>query len=273
MRLAFDPIIEVAGLRVRWEAVGLAVVLLLVLALWIVELRDRIHPSPSGEDIAFVLLAVIPGAVVGGRLVHALGFHEVYLADPRAAFDFGRGSLSLVGAVVGGCLTGGYLCRLLGGRVSAWADAAALPLLVGIGAGKLALLLGGAGQGMTWEGPLALAFDGPGPWRAVDPSVAAWPAQALEGAWALLGVVPVMLLGEHLRGGRRDGRGVVFLFALAWWLAGRLVVALTWRDEPLLGPLGAEGIATVVVLAGVLAALVISWRIPAVGPTGYRTPP
>lgn len=259
MTLGFDPFVRIGDLDVRWEAVALAVVVLLSLALWIVELRDRVRPTPTGEDIAFVLLAVIPGAVVGGRLLHVLDFQEVYLADPRAAFDFGRGSLSLVGAVVGGCLTGGYMCRLLRGRVGTWADAAALPLLVGIGGGKLALLLGGAGQGMASDGVLALAFDGPGPWRSVDPSVAAWPSQALEGAWTLFGVVPVMLLGEHLRGGRRDGRGVVFLAALAWWLTGRLAVALTWRDEPLVGGLGAEGLVTGITLVLALVILVMAW--------------
>ncbi len=260
MTLGFDPRLEVAGLWVRWEAIALATVLLLALALWVVELRDRVGPTTSGEDIAFVLLAVIPGAVVGGRLVHVLDFPAMYMLDVRAAFDFGQGSLSSVGAVVGGCLTGGYMCRLLGGRVGAWADAAAIPLLVAIGGGKLALLLGGAGQGVAWDGPLAVAFGGPGPWRAVDPAVPAWPSQAIEGAWALLGILPVMLVGERIRGGARDGHGLMLLLAIAWWLSGRTLVALTWRDDPVIGALGAEGIASAIVLGGTLVLLVRGWR-------------
>ena len=61
--------------------------------------------------------------------------------------DLGRGSASLVGAVIGGALSAAYICRLLGGKVGIWADAASVPMLLVIGLGKLALLLGGGGQG------------------------------------------------------------------------------------------------------------------------------
>jgi hypothetical protein len=102
-----------------------------------------------------------------------------------------------------------------------------------------------------------VAYTGEGPWRSLDPAVPAWPSQALEGAWALLGI-PVVLLVEG-RLARHGGApsGWLSLLAVAWWLTGRAVVALTWRDRPVVGALGAEGLATVAALAVVMVAAVV----------------
>jgi len=206
-------------------------------------------PATRTEDIAFVVLAAIPGAVVGGRLVHALAYLEAYALDPATLLDLGRGSLSLAGAVVGGALTAAYVCRQLGSRVGLWADAAAVPLLLAIGGGKIAMLLGGAGQGLPWSGRGGVALLGEGPWGSTDPAVPAYPTQVLEGVWALLGI-PVVLLVERRMGRRgRAGQGLTLLVAVGWWLAGRAAVAVWWRDAPLLGPWGAEGVIAIVLLA------------------------
>ncbi|MCY7419087.1 MAG: hypothetical protein LH650_11425, partial [Chloroflexi bacterium] len=153
-----------------------------------------------------------------------------------------------------------YICRLLGGKVGVWADAASVPVLLAIGLGKLALLLGAGGLGAATDGPLAISYVGPGPWRSTDAVSAAYPSQALEGAWALLGIPVVLLAQRFARHRGRAGRGVSLLVALGWWLTGRAVVALTWRDDPILGPLGAEGVATIVGLGLVGASMVLAWR-------------
>jgi len=57
--------------------------------------------------------------------------------------------LSLLGAVLGGALSGAYIAGLLEGTTRRWADLAALPMLLALGLGKLAQLLGGAGQGLA----------------------------------------------------------------------------------------------------------------------------
>ena len=83
--------------------------------------------------------------------------------DPVAALDLGRGSASLTGAVLGAIIVGQPApAQLLGVPVGAWADAAAVPLLVAIGGGKLALLLGGAGLGAPWDGALGRRLRGRG---------------------------------------------------------------------------------------------------------------
>jgi len=271
LQLSFDPLGSFGGVVLRWDAVLLAGILMLAIGSWMLRLRHFLGPMLRFEDVCFVLLGAIPGAVVGGRLVHVLDYADVYLAEPGTMLDLGRGSASLVGAAIGGALSAAYICRLLGGKVGVWTDAASVPVLLAIGLGKLALLLGGGGLGAATDGPLAISYVGPGPWRSVDAAVPAYPSQALEGIWALLGI-PVVLLAERFARDRgRAGRGVSLLVALGWWLTGRAVVALTWRDEPLLGPLGAEGVATIVGLGVVGASIVLAWRADDAGVVGRPT--
>ena len=208
-----------------------------------------------------MLLAAIPGAVVGGRLLHGLDFLDAYAAQPVALLDLSRGSLSLVGAVVGGALTSAYVCRLLGGKVGVWADASAVALLLVIGLGKLVMLLGGAGQGQAWDGAFAVVFSADRwlverqrrPYRRTRRSCTrasgCWPVCRWRGGWVVVS-----------RGGAWSGRGLVLLAAVAWWLLGRAFVALTWRDAPVLAGLGMEGLLAIVVLlaVGVLALAVVA---------------
>jgi prolipoprotein diacylglyceryltransferase len=271
--LSFGPLVWLGDVALRWDALALVVILAIAIGVWVLRLHEALGPSLRFDDVCFVLLGAIPGAVVVGRLVHVLDYADGYLSQPGTMLDLGQGSASLVGAVVGGALSAAYICRLLGGRIGVWADAAAIPLLLAIGLGKFAMLLGGAGQGVATDGPLGVAFNGDGPWRSLDAAVPAWPSQALEGGWALLGIPVVLVLETMLRGSRRTGRGVVFLVALGWWLAGRVVVGLTWRDDHLLGPLGPEAVATVLVLGVVLVALVMVWRAPEPAPDDHQTVP
>ena len=235
------------------------VVIGLATLVWVRSLRAAIGRELAFEDIAFVLLAAIPGAVVGGRLLHGLDFLDAYAAQPAALVDLSRGSLSLVGAVVGGALTSAYVCRLLGGKVGVWADASAVALLLVIGLGKLVMLLGGAGQGQAWDGAFAIVFSTAGGWWSANAAIPAHPAQLYEGIWALAGVPLAWWLERRVRGGAWSGRGLVLLAAVAWWLLGRAFIALTWRDAPVIAGLGMEGLLAIVglVAVGVLALSVV----------------
>ena len=264
MRLAFDPQFEVGALAFRWQAVGLAVIFLLALAWWWRSLRGA-RPGIRPDDLLFVVLGIVPGALVGGRLMHGLVFSEAYLARPEVILDLSRGSLSLTGAVLGGLISGGYVSRLLGHSVRVWCHAASGPLLLAIGLGKLSLLLSGGGQGVPFDGPWAISYSGPGPWLAADASAAAHPSQAYEGLWTLAGLVLAAGARPILRRrvGPRVGVGVgagsevggTFLVALAWWLAGRFLAGFTWREDALVGALRAEQLIALLGGSVIVAAL------------------
>ena len=128
------------------------------------------------------------------------------------------------------------------------APRATFPTLLVLAAGKLAMVLGGTGQGPPTTGEPATAYLGPGPWGSLGPAIPAIPAQALEAivdggsCWSscssLAGARPLR---------RPDGR--LFFMAVAGWAVGRAIVASTWRDPIVVGPLRAEQVIAIVVAA------------------------
>jgi prolipoprotein diacylglyceryltransferase len=156
------------------------------------------------------------------------------------------------------------VARLIGAPVWRWADAAAIPMLLALGLGKLAQLLGGSGQGMPFDGSWAVAFGGAGPWVSVSPDLPSHPAQIYEGLWLLLGIPIVLLLAGRRRrpirvnplvawADRAAAEGRLFILALGWFLLGRVLVGFTWRDERVISLLNMEQLLALAALAFLLA--------------------
>jgi prolipoprotein diacylglyceryltransferase len=248
VELGFSPVIELGDLGIRWQSLGVVAALLAGLA---VAAREVLRQAPALrlEHLVYVALGVVPGAVVGGRLAHGLAFAEYYSADPLRLVDPHAGSLSLLGAVIGGTLSAAYVTLLLRASVRRWADLAAVPLLLTLGLGKVAQLLGGSGQGQPFDGPWAVAFTGPGPWASPNPDLPAHPAQLYEAVWLLAGAALLVIRPGALRAVMAP-----LVFALGWFLAGRVLTGFTWRDDPLLGPFNSEQVMALgVLLVGAVA--------------------
>ncbi|HLB45074.1 MAG TPA: prolipoprotein diacylglyceryl transferase family protein [Candidatus Limnocylindrales bacterium] len=290
IELAFDPLLHIGQLTIRWQTIGVTVALLAALAIAALmapdvraqrpffrrrrpDLQPHFPSAPqvdhtgtdaSGrrlrlDDMLLIIAGVVPGAVIGGRIVHGLVFFDAYAGQPQKLFDPLVGTLSLLGAVLGGLLSAAYVARLLGAPVRRWADAAAVPLLLALGLGKLSQLLGGSGQGLPFDGSWAVAFVGGGPWVSLSADVPSHPAQVYEGLWLLVGIAIVLLLAGRRHApvranplvawaDRAGPPGRLFALALSWFLVGRVVVGFTWRDERLVGPLNAEQALALVVL-------------------------
>jgi prolipoprotein diacylglyceryltransferase len=294
IHLAFDPFLHLRGpvsadvAYATLAVAGAIFVAILVAARFAGRsgLRTGL-PALRLDDLLFIVLGIIPGAVIGGRLMYALDYLPYYQADPLALVDPAQGGLSLLGAVIGGAVTGAYIAALLD-SASRWLDVASTSMLLVIGLGKLAMLLDGGGQGQFWTGAWAVAYVGDGPWLSPSAQLPAHPTQAYEGLWALLGILVVLgihagpvlrhlpdrvrqagtwaanreTLGEPVARGRLRF-GYLFLAALVWWLVGRIGIAFLWRDEAVVGPLGVEqAAALVVVLAIVVGVLIASIRQP-----------
>ncbi|HMJ79797.1 MAG TPA: prolipoprotein diacylglyceryl transferase family protein [Candidatus Dormibacteraeota bacterium] len=290
IRLDFDPYLHLHGwlvLDIAWATLALAGAILL--AILVAARFARRSGRLTGlsrlrlDDLLFVVVGAVPGAVVGARLLYALDYWPYYSAHPEAVVDPSQGGLSLLGAVLGGTLTAAIIARVLEDPPRRWLDMASVALLVAIGLGKLSMLLIGAGQGQFWAGSWAVAFDGDWPWLSAAPAIPAHPAQAYEGLWALAGIVAVLVvhagpLMRRLPGGWRQegtwasnrqamglevapGRlrfGYAYAFAVAWWLGGRVAIASLWRDEAVAGPFNAEQAWGLVVLALIAIGAVIS---------------
>jgi prolipoprotein diacylglyceryltransferase len=276
IEVSFDPLWLGHGpldLVLSWQGLGAAIIVLaslLVAAAAVMRYRptraDDVPQDAPGlrlDDLLFIAVAVVPGAVIGGRIVHGLDYAEVYASDVTALFDPARGSLSLLGAVVGGTLSAAYIARILsGGRPDwrRWLEVAAPLLLFLIVGAKFSQFLGGGGQGVPWAGQQAVAFLGPGPWQSVAPAMPSVPAQLLEGTWAAIGVLVLAFVTGRLR------FGTVFLWALGWWLVGRVAIGFTWRDAATVGPLSVEQVLAAVTLVTV-ALLLVGGRVRAGRPS------
>lgn len=270
IELTFDPLARIGDLNVRLETIALAVVVLACLVLAALISRrtpvdvsrapDDVDPEDGepnhlrADDLLYIAVAALPGAVAGGRLGYVLLNLDYYRTNPAAVLDISQGSLQLSLAVVGGLLTAVIVASLLGAPVARWMHALVMPLLLAIAAGKATLVLGGGGQGMPFTGAWAIAYTGPGPWGSLGPAVPSHPSQLYE-ALATAGVL-LVLLGILAAGGFRRRDGGAFLLGLGLWAAARAAVAATWRDAPAVGPLNAEQVISIAVAIGALVLLV-----------------
>ena len=252
----FDPVLRLAdGLAVRWQTVALvAVVAAGLIATGLIARRNGLR----ADDLLFIAVAVVPGAVVGGRFGYVLLHLDFYAANTTAIADPGRGSMELALAVVGGVLSGAYVASLLGAPIGRWLRSTALPLLFVLGAGKLAMVLGGAGQGLPSTLPWATAYLGTGPWGSLAPDIPSHPSQAYEGIVTLL-ILAALSIGLAVGAIQpRDGR--LFAIAVAGWAVGRVAVSLTWRDEVALVGLSVGGLIAAAVALGFLGSLLVFGR-------------
>ena len=287
LAFGFDASVHVGDLVVRWQTVGLALAALAGLA-WsaliagrtpafetligkprdhaaAAEQQDAADQQDAGkrqdaagpgdtwhmrrDDLLFIVLGALPGAVILGRLGYGLLHADWYARDWRQLLDPAGGSLELTGAVVGGTLTGIYVAALLDAPVGRWLHVAIRPLLLVLAVGKAAEVLGGGGQGalVLDGGPFATAYAGAGPWGSPGAELPAVPAQLLEAGMAAGVLVLVTVLGWWSGLRRADGR--LFAVGIAAWALGRALVATTWRDAPVLGPLNVEQLICLVVAA------------------------
>ena len=234
---------------------------------WLVSLRL--------DDLLFIAIAGAAGAVVGGRLGYALLYFDVYRLDPSSILDPSRGSLALAGGVALGVVTALAVATILGAPVRRWLGVAVFPLLLALCLGKLAMILGGTGQGLPAAAGWATAYAGPGPWGSLAPEIPSVPAQVLEAATSAAALAVVLLLVIVAPVRRRPA--VLFAAGLGLWAIGRFVVAFTWRDPALVGPLNGDqlvtlGIAMVASVSLVVAATAISRARADAGPATRAVP-
>jgi phosphatidylglycerol:prolipoprotein diacylglycerol transferase len=267
----FDPVATIGGLNVRLETIGVAVAAFAALVVAALVARstpvdltrpaDAPGPEPGeqnhlrADDLLYITVAALPGAVIGGRIGYVLLHWDFYQANRDLMTSVGQGGFELSLAVVGGFVTGGIVAALLGAPVGRWMHALTAPVLLAIAGGKAALILGGTGQGVPTDLSWATAYLGPGPWGSLAPAIPSHPAQAYE-AIATAVVILVVLAAVEL--GWFPGRnGGAFLLGIALWCGARAAIAATWRDPAVLGPLSMAQVISLSIAATCVVLLVL----------------
>jgi prolipoprotein diacylglyceryltransferase len=251
----FPATFTLASLVVRWETlVGAAAVLVALLVAQVIARGTPVDtslpadaPSPDPEDdgknhlraddLLYIAVAVLPGAIVGGRFGYWLLHFDYYTANPGALLDYTRGGLELSMGVVGGTLTAAIVAALLGAPLGRWLHALALPTVILLGLIKFAMIFGGSGQGVPSDFSLATRYLGEGPWGSLAPEIPSFPAQAAEAlATVLAGSLAWFFMAVGIF---RRRNGASFFLAVGLWAVARALVATTWRDPVVLGSLSA----------------------------------
>ncbi|MFH1474758.1 MAG: prolipoprotein diacylglyceryl transferase family protein [Chloroflexota bacterium] len=271
--LDFDPYLRFGDRAVRWEILAVAAAVLVgivVTALvagrtpgpgqWIgeEELPEEEREGPwhlRRDDLLFILLGAVPGAVVLGRLGYGFLHLDYYGAQWRALLDPGQGSMELTLAVVGGSLTAVYVAALLDAPVARWLHVSIAPLLFVLGLGKAAQALGGSGQGDATAATWATAYAPPGPWGSPGAEIPAHPAQLYEAAMTAAVLLVIIALARLTPLRRADGR--LFAVGIGLWALGRGFVASTWRDPDVLRSLNAGQLVCIVVAIAALGTAVV----------------
>ena len=152
--LAFSPVTTIGSIVVRWETLAAAAAILVVLVVAALVARrtpvdlslppDAPSPDPDddgsnhlrADDLLYIAVAAIPGAVIGGRIGYGLTHLAYYQANSGALVDITQGGLQLSLGVVGGLLTASVVAALLGAPVGRWLHALALPLMLALTGGQ-----------------------------------------------------------------------------------------------------------------------------------------
>ncbi|MES2210334.1 MAG: prolipoprotein diacylglyceryl transferase family protein [Chloroflexota bacterium] len=258
---AFDPLVYIGDVSVRVQTIAIALIVLAALLLLArigqtTPTASPYVPPPTLRPSAlpFLVLGVIPGAVIGGRLDYVLVHLDYYIANPGSILDPAQGALGLGLAVPGAVLGAFVISRFLDEPFDRWMHAAALPTLFALGAGKISSVLAAEGQGRPADVPWATAYLGDGPWSSLAAYLPSHPAQIYE---AGLTIAVLLLMGLALAAGafaRRDGSSL--LVAIALWAMGRALAATTWRDAAIVGPFGAEQLILAIVVVACFATVI-----------------
>lgn len=150
MTIDVDPVIVHLGpLVLGWY--GLFVALAVAVGLWLAlrEARRKGLPMAQLESLA---TWVFIGGVIGARALHVIDRWDLYAPHPLGIFAIWNGGLAIMGAVLGGTLTGLAVAWRRGLPVRPIADAAAPGAILGQAIGRFACLFTGDAVGRATSG-------------------------------------------------------------------------------------------------------------------------
>jgi phosphatidylglycerol---prolipoprotein diacylglyceryl transferase len=270
-----DPTLVALGpLAITWHGVFTAVGTLV--GIWL-GMRWAQKAGYSEDEAVSVAMWGIVGAVVGARLFHVVDQWSLYARDPLSIFRVYEGGLAIYGTVVGGPLAGAIYAWRRGIDVPRLADVAALPLVLGMGIGRIGDIINGEHHGVHAPGfPLAVVYTHPN--TLGEPGV---PVHLAVGYEMLLDFAIFAFLVWLARGIARqpDGKlgwnwhprfprdGMLFWTYLGLYSGGRFVLEFYRQD-----PVFALGLSQAQLLS-VVCAMVAVWGLVYQAARAKRTSP
>jgi prolipoprotein diacylglyceryl transferase len=199
-------------------------------------LRGRVR-----EDAVYaVATPAVIGGIIGARLFHVVDCWSLcgYDKDPWLILQIWSGGIAIMGAVVGGALTGLVVAVRRGDiPIGAAADAAAPGIGLGMAIGRIGDVINGEHHAIACTGPgICVTYSHPdslgqGP-TYTDGRFSADPvhlAVGYEMLWDLAGVLLALALRRRFVGRPPEGR--IFWLWLAFQSLGRLLISFLRIDK------------------------------------------
>ena len=243
-----DPVLVHLGpIAVSWYGLAIASAIFAAFRLTVSEARRR---GIDTDPLADLVIWVVIGGLVGGRLLHVIDRWSVYAADPMQVLMVQNGGLAIEGAILGGTLAGIIGARRLGLPVFRLSDAVAPGLILGQAIGRLGCLVNGDALGPATDGTWGIRYVNPGA-MAPQLGTAYQPTFAYEAMWDLI----VFAILWSMRGRlRQDGQ--LFALYLALYAVGKF--ALTFLRTEVIWLYGLQEAQLVAI--GVLLLAIGWWR-------------
>jgi phosphatidylglycerol:prolipoprotein diacylglycerol transferase len=195
------------------------------------------------------LLLLVP-ALVGARLLYVASHWETYRREPARIWRRSEGGAAVYGGLPFSLLASVPLLRLLQLPFGAFWDVATFTILTGMVFTRFGCLLNGCCAGRPTEGWLALYLpDQQGVWKRRIPT------QLLEAGWAWL-----LLLGAIVLWSRLPFPGALFLFCLAGYGVGRLLLESTREEQDRMGGLTIHHFISVALVVLSVVIFIGVWR-------------
>ena len=133
----------------------------MVFAWWLGSRRWK-QRGGLAETFETIVLVAIPAGIIGARIYHVLTHWEDYFApgrNPWSAFFIWEGGIAMFGSLIGGAIGAAVTARILGARLTAFADALAPGLIIAQAIGRLGNWFNQELFGGPDDGPLGLEID------------------------------------------------------------------------------------------------------------------
>jgi len=159
-----DPvIIKIGPLALRWY--GLMYLLGFLASLLLVKMQIR-EECPNAADVKDqemvlegLLMALIAGVILGGRLGYVLFYNLAYFeAHPAEILATWHGGMSFHGGAIGALAAGYIYCRRHSPDFFKWADRFCITAPIGLGLGRIGNFINGELYGRPSDLPWAMIF-------------------------------------------------------------------------------------------------------------------
>ena len=222
LKFNIDPILVHLGpLAISWY--GLAVATGILVGAWLTT-REAVRKGLPVEPIIDLMLWIAVGGIVGARLLYVLDRWDFFVKNPFQIPAISTGGLSIMGAILGGALTGALLAERRGLPIRRLFDTFAPGIVLGQAIGRFGCLFTGDTLGRPTDGTWGIVYLNPMA-RAPQLGVAYQPAFFYEQLWDVL----VFAILWRLRG-RVTGDGQLFALYLGLYTIGKFVITFVRLD-------------------------------------------